>query len=275
MTQTRDQLPFDELPYVATVSAVLGDEVVLTKAGDLQATAAASLARLALPLGQPVEPGDAVVVLQAGGERLVIASLARRPAALQLADGSRAHIADAGGTLELHGPEGTLRWRFTTGPQGSQLSLSADRVSIAALGGDLTLSAAGDVNVRGRRVELRGGDDGDAALTLSAAGAELRARRLALEADEARHHATRTHVRSAELRAEVGDARVKLNRLEIVAQHVVQRARTLYQRVEELAQQRAGSLRVLVDHALQVRAERALTRTEGPFKVRAETIHLG
>ena len=56
---------------------------------------------------------------------------------------------------------------------------------------------------------------------------------------------------------------------------VVQTARNLYQRVQELAQHRAGNLRTIVDETLQVRARQVFQRATDAYKIRAEKIHLG
>jgi hypothetical protein len=218
--------------------------------------------------------GDEVVVLQTDGQSLVIASLARRPVALRLRNGAEARLVAQGTALELKSSQGAVLFRYEASEQGSHLHIEADRLSLASLRGDLELSSAANVTVQGQRVSLRGGAT-DAVAVLSADGVELRGRKLHLQSEDAHYEATRSLFRSAQVRAELGDVHVRVERLETVAQQVVQYARNLYQRVEEVAQQRAGTLRMLIDQTWQVRAKRALTRTQETFKVRAETIHLG
>jgi hypothetical protein len=56
---------------------------------------------------------------------------------------------------------------------------------------------------------------------------------------------------------------------------VVSRARNVYQSVQELWQQQAGSLRTLVSGTAQLKAREVSHRAQDAYKIRAEKIHLG
>lgn len=115
--------------------------------------------------------------------------------------------------------------------------------------GDLELAATSTVRVEGRRIEARARD---ADVTIDRG--VLRARRWEALVE----HAAQTF--------EV---------LETRASRIVERAKNVYQEVEELAQTHAGRVRVVAEDALHLHARRALVKADEDVKIRGEKIHLG
>jgi hypothetical protein len=115
--------------------------------------------------------------------------------------------------------------------------------------GDLELAATQTVRVAGRRIEAAA-DEAEVTLGRGA----LRARRWEAFVE----HATQT-----------------IEVLETRASRIVERAKNVYQEVEELAQVHAGRVRVVADDALHLHARRALVKADEDVKIRGEKIHLG
>lgn len=116
--------------------------------------------------------------------------------------------------------------------------------------GDLELRApAGSVRVvAGKRVEVR------------AAEAELKAAEVRLTARQ--------------LVATVDRVREVVGVLELRAERVVERAKNVYRDVEELAQTRAGRLKLIAERTVHVLGQRALVRAREDVKIKGEKVHL-
>lgn len=144
--------------------------------------------------------------------------------------------------------------------------VSEERV-LRAAEGDLTLEApAGRVTIVARDgVVLR---SGESAVTVADAGIDARAARAELGAGEARLVA-----RSLTTVAE--SARHVAGVVEVEATRVVERVKNAYREVEELAQTRAGRVRVVARAAMHLMSGRAVIRAEQDVKVKGEKIHLG
>jgi hypothetical protein len=63
--------------------------------------------------------------------------------------------------------------------------------------------------------------------------------------------------------------------LEVRATQLVERAKNAYREAEELAQQRAGRLRVVAETTFHLLAQRALVKAEQDVRIKGEEIALG
>lgn len=133
--------------------------------------------------------------------------------------------------------------------------------------GDLSLEApAGRVTIVARDgVVVR---SGESVVTVGDAGIDAKTPRAELGATEARVVA-RSLTTVAESVRQVAEV------VEVQATRVVERAKNAYREVEELAQTRAGRVRVVARAAMHLMSARAVIKAEQDVKVKGEKIHLG
>lgn len=252
--------------------------------------------RCGLPPGVEVAPGDELVVLPTHEGPVAIARLrdpraempadiarrsavsapAQRAASNQhaLADGTRIESDQHSITVER--ADGTPLFRYSAEAGRGTVTLEAEALHLAAKTGDLSLSAAGEIRLRGRSLSLQSAQPGaSSTLELTPRKAQLASDAVALSGRSFQLDAAEAELRGGELRSQFKRAVVALERLETKADTVIARARNVYQSVQELLQQQAGSLRTLVEGSAQLKAREVSQRAEEAYKIRAEKIHLG
>ena len=131
-------------------------------------------------------------------------------------------------------------------------------LSLEAPGGRVTIVARDGVVVR----------SGESEVIVGATGIDAKAPRAELGAGEAR-----LVVRSLTTVAE--SVRQVAGVVELEATRVVERAKNIYREVEELAQTRAGRVRVVARAAMHLMSGRTVIKAEQDVKVKGEKIHLG
>ena len=75
--------------------------------------------------------------------------------------------------------------------------------------------------------------------------------------------------------AKVEFSKLVIGRMETVARTVIQKAKNVYETVEQLSQLKTGRLRTLVQSTYHLKSKKSFLKSEQDFKVRAEKIHLG
>jgi Protein of unknown function (DUF3540) len=231
--------------------------------------------RSALPPNVRVGPGDEVVVLASSEGPVAIARLRDPNVNTQaLSDGTRVHSDDS--SIAVERADGTPLFRYSVESGRGSVTLSAETLNLAASTGDLCLSAAGEIRLRSRSLSLQSGMPGArSGLELTPRSARLSGDAVAVSGRAFRLDAAEAELRGGELRTQFKRAVVVLERLETTADSVVSRARNVYQSVQELLQQQAGSLRTLVAGSAQLKARDIAQRAEEAYKIRADKIHLG
>lgn len=241
--------------------------------------------RCALPPDVRVAAGDEVVVLPSSEGPVAIARL--RGATLEseqapdraehvqaLADGTR--VRSDATSISVERADGTPLFRYSAEAGRGTISLAAEALNLAASAGDLTFQAAGEIRMRSRALTLQSSMPGSrSTLELGPRRARLSSQAVELSGDTFKLDAAEAELSGGELRSTFKRAVVALDRLESTAEVVVSRARNVYQSVQELLQQQAGSLRTLVAGSAQLRAREVAHRAEESYKIRAEKIHLG
>lgn len=226
------------------------------------------LARLALASGDytPRAGDQVLLVVDGAGQAYVVGVLrALRPAAPQAMagieverDGERMRLTIPHGDLELHAAHGRVRLHGSEG-----VELASDR----------------DVTIEAGRSAAIGCVDRDGTLRSGArfegSTAELRAGVLATRAAHLHTVAEEVTLIAARMDAHVERLRQRASELEIEAGELVEKARTAYREVEELAQTRAGRLRFVARTTLHALAQRAKMKAEAVFAIDGESIHLG
>jgi lipopolysaccharide export system protein LptA len=244
----------------------------------LNRPAAPQVVRCALPAGTTARPGDEVVVLECGAESIAIARVAARaPEQVALRDGTSVEIDRDATRVSVRRADGSEMFRYEVEAARGTITIEAESLALCASGGDLRLQAAGEVQLSGQRMQARASRaDGIASTwSLTPRRSELHSQRIAWQTEQLDVAAQRTQLSGQELRTVLARAVLQVERVETVSDVVMQTARNVYTHVRELLQERAGSLRTLVDGTAQLRARDIAQRAEDAYKLRAEKIHLG
>ena len=174
--------------------------------------------------------------------------------------GSCVRLLDENGTalVEYRPAEGTCR-------------IVADRVELHARD-DLDLHA-------GRRVRIRA--EREAEIAVAGSRVRLSPERLELESSEVTAKAERIDWSAALVRTVAEEVETEANRLvqrvgelDTTARRIVERAREMFREAEDLAQTRAGRLRLVAERTLWAFAHRAMWKAEDTVTVRGRRIYL-
>jgi hypothetical protein len=149
-------------------------------------------------------------------------------------------------------------------------------LAISAPDGDLDLSARGAVRVRGASVDLQAGDtENGSTLHLGRSFASLSSRVIDIGAKTARVAVADMAYAGSHLRAKLDDVRVTAERAEQVVGRFFQTAKSVFRRVEDLEQTRAGRIRTLVAGSYYLKGETTTVEADDDVRVDGKAIHLG
>ncbi len=176
--------------------------------------------------------------------------------------------------LEVRDAEDRVLFELDTRTGRAVVRAPSGNLSLEAPGGDIELVAGGAVRCRGERVELRTTDDG-AALRLGRELAELTAKQLTLGAERASVLVTETKLVGARFAATLHDAKVTAHRIETVADRLLERARAVFRRTDELHQLEAGRTRTVVREGHVVKAGHAILQAAEEVTIDGQRINLG
>ena len=264
----------------ATVSGGCGAEV------ELELEGAAVTARLAIA-DRPL-PGDEVLLADGGAGARYVIGILRKLREVEVVtradDGTTVRLRDdkdGGQVVSIEGADGELVFEYRTAEGRARITAPTGALEIRTDAGDLELSAAKKLRLNAvEGVEIRSGrgvrlDVDDTHFSLTRGGAqlvveELRARlgRLdaALDGD-------------AKVRADVVD--VAADTVKTVARVVrteadlaVEKLRESYRDVQELAQTRAGRVRMVAKETFRILGERTLLKARRDMKLKGSTIYL-
>lgn len=152
--------------------------------------------------------------------------------------------------------EGALLFEYDAATGRAVLYAPRGDLELRAPQGSVRVEAAGDVCVR------------------AAGEARVDARALRGAAAEATLAASRVELAAVELWSRVGRACQRYDHLRVRARKVVEEAATVMRTATDLAQWRAGRLRVAVDGAAHIAAEEVNLKGRDAVKVKGERIHL-
>ncbi len=170
----------------------------------------------------------------------------------------RSRVGVQSGDLEIVTPNGNIDFISARGVR----FFSRDAIEMRSLRGiemavaDTESEAVSSLDLQPGRVDLRG-----TLLGLSARKGELRI-------DEA-------EVTGKRLSGAIANVSLAMDRCETLVGTVIEKARSVYRTVAELAQIKAGRMRTLVDETYQLQSRTAFLKAEKDFKVDGEKIHLG
>jgi len=192
--------------------------------------------------------------------------------------------------------DGVVRVRDRRGQLVFEFDPDTGRAVLHVAAGDLTLSVpAGAVTVEARdgfrvatdgRVELSGAEGvrltappsegvAGSSVVLDARGTAVATHRLDARAQVAELNVGEGRVVARSLHTAVEHARQVAGVVELEANRVIERAKNVYREVEDLAQTRAGRIRVVALNTFHLLGKRTFLKAEEDMKIRGEKIHLG
>lgn len=250
----------------ATVSRAVITRVLSRRRVELRLAADATLVTAAIAAYRYDDPlvGDEVLLLGDDEERFVVGVL-------------RA-LREAGDRHEARDARGRLLFRHDPTTGTNELFVSPGDLNLAVPEGQLELSARDGVRIKS-----------DASVELTASGADREAtstlrldpERIGASTDEldlaagravmATKHATFVAER---LESTVTRLQQTARVIETRAQRIVERSKTSYREVEQVAQIKAGRLRSIAQTSAQLLSDRILLKSKRDTKIRGEKIHL-
>ncbi|MBI4699557.1 MAG: DUF3540 domain-containing protein [Deltaproteobacteria bacterium] len=238
-------------------------------------------ARLALPLPyRPVE-GDRLLVASAGPEHYVVGVVhAAGAPALWLSDGARIEVRE--GAAELRDPQGQLLMRYADGqaelcaPRGD-LTLSAPEGRVILRSGmDVQREARRDVTQRaGRRLAVQVGTGVPAQLSIQPKQMRLETDRVEVEAKTGQAVVGTATVVARHISTTASTLAQSVERYELSAQKIVEKARDAFRDVAELLQIRAGRARTLVQDVYALYSRRTVMASKEDTSIDGKRILLG
>ncbi len=202
-------------------------------------------AHVALPRNAPLSAGDRVLI--AGDPSRGLYAIGRIGPFRPEPNSRNVLIADNGAcatlvesdkepyVLQVYSPREELIFEYDPAGEKARVNISRGSLELRTEDGNIELCSAQDVRIGGRTIEMN----------------------------------------SRQLNIKAESARWIVQRLETLAETLVEKARNAYRTVEQLAQLRTGRLRTLVDQTFQLKSRKAFLKSEEDFKIKGEKIHLG
>jgi hypothetical protein len=294
MSQPRPDLaesatPSEPIPTLtpATIKSVSHGRVWLEASGQAPISAL-----VAVPAPYAPRVGDSVLVAPGpAGERYVVGVLvALREATppLVLQDGTSASVSQGaeGEVLTVRDAAGRLIFEHDVAAHRSVVHAPAGNLELRADEGSILLSARDTVRVhsaREVRVEsehaVRVGTTPAAGRPASSLAMDARGTRLDTPALEARADTARVELDEGSLSARALEttcqtARHAVDVLEVQAGRILERAENVYREVKDLAQTRAGRVRLFAETTFHLFGRRTLFKAKEDLKLKADKIHL-
>lgn len=189
---------------------------------------------------------------------------------------------EAGEILSVESADGTLLFEYRPGEGRSRIYAPSGTLELRAESGDLQLSAAKRVCLQGdegvelsskRAIRFDVGDDSHFSLTRRGAQLlveELRARLSRTDTEVEKD--ARVKADTVEVHADV--VRTVARLVDLEADRAIERLRESYRDVKELAQTRAGRVRMVAEETFRILGERTLFKARRDMKLKGETIYL-
>ncbi|HYH94571.1 DUF3540 domain-containing protein [Hyalangium sp.] len=248
-------------------------------------------ALVAVPAPYAPRAGDSVLVAPGrGGERYVVGVLvALREATppLVLRDGTSAAVSEGaeGEVLSVRDASGRLVFEHHAAAHRSVVHATGN-LELRADEGGILLSARDTVRVHSAR-EVRvesdhsvrlgttpAGDRPASSLAMDARGTRLSTPHLEARADTARVELEEASLTARAISTTCETARHTVDVLEVQAGRILERAENVYRDVKELAQTRAGRVRVFAETTFHLFGRRTLFKAKEDLKLKADKIHL-
>jgi hypothetical protein len=213
-------------------------------------------------------------------KKLVHAEAPQPPMRLDIADGTSAAVED--GAIALRDAKGRLLVRFIDGraeitAATGDLELAAPngRVAIKA-GTDFVVEAARDVvSTAGRAVELRTQHDDEPQLRVKRGATQVKTERLEIASQDARFVAGSARVFAHKIATTATEVATNVERYELTANRIVERAVDTFRDATGLLQTRAGRVREIVKGLYSLHSRRTTIASEDETSIDGKKILLG
>jgi hypothetical protein len=182
---------------------------------------------------------------------------------------------DTGQIIFEYQPE-TKKCCFTV-PEGDlHFNAPAGNISFSS-GRDIKMKCPGDIMVEGEgKIAMHSGmlSPGNAALVIDRQQLHLQGCEVAIVAEEGKFAFARTFLRSRQFAAKIERGRATLDDLEIVVETIRQKAKNVFQNVENLLQINSGRMRTFVRGLYNLKGDRTYIKAEKDIKLKGDKIHL-
>jgi len=261
--------------FAATIEQTEPDGRVQLRS--IEDVSAAHTARLAHIPGYQAAVGDRVLACHSGNECYVIAAIhTAQPAQLLARDGSTAELRN--GELQVRDAAGRLLVRYADGEaeicapsRDLRLTAPNGQVKLEA-GTDVCIAAARDMSQRAGR-KLTAHSEGELAISGHKAG--VKAHQLDVETHRTRVVAGQAEVVARRIATTAEQLAHQVERYELTAVKIVEKARDAFRDVTGLAQSRFGRARTLVRSVYSLRSRRAVLVSKQDTTIDGERILLG
>jgi len=253
-------------------------------------------ARLAVPYEH--EPGRGQMALVAGpsNNHLYVIGLLNAPRStirearqVVLRNGASAAVVGSPGTekLEVRSKAGDLVIEYDSETGKTLVNATAGDLEFVTRNGNIDFSSGQNIRFSSKqRIEMRSVFGIRLAttnaigkllsnLTLHPGKLRMTSSEMVIEAQKSELRIVETKYVGTRFSSTIAHARLVTGKLETLTNDVVQKAKNIYTRVEELTQLTTKRMRTLVDSTYHLKSQKAFFKAEEDFKVNAERIHLG
>lgn len=201
-------------------------------------------ARIAMQHLTPLGKDDEVLVAGSNLNELFVIGVISSPVlseqqVLKSASGAYAALSNSVSSsdknIQVYSPRDELLFEYDPVKGKAKVNVRKGDLELCAEDGDIRLSASNTVQINGHAIDMN----------------------------------------SNRLTANVSYAKLVFNRLETIADTLVEQAKNVYRTVAQLTQLRTGRMRTLVDETYQFKANKAFMKSEDDFKIKGEKIYLG
>jgi len=207
-------------------------------------------------------PGDTVLVAGEDLEDMYIIGLIKTaslpPQTIALSGGTSAEASGNPGeqTMKVFSAKKELLFEYDEVAGKARVNMPTGDLEFVTENGNISFQSGQDISFHGRQVDLNTHKFG-----VSAQKGDIRI-------EEAVYTGKK-------LLGNITHAKLIAERLETAAQTMIEKARNLFQSVEELSQLKTGRMRTLVKKTFHFKANKAFVKAQEEYKIRAEKIHLG
>ena len=252
----------------------------------------------AMPLagGGNAAPGDTVLVAGEHYEACYVLGILKRaktaprkPEAIVTREGATAHIVpqDEGESIQVRDTQNRLLFSYNPQSGKSVLSVAAGDLVLQAPQGNIDLLSGKNVRFWGpQQVSIMGGQSVTlatpalsgrlkSALRLGPQNLDLSGQDLRLTAQQADFLVGSGRYQGRTFSATLQSAHLIADKLETLANRIVQRARELFSYVQDISQLKAGRRRTVVKDSYHLKSRRSYIKAEEEIKIDGSRIDLG
>ena len=252
-------------------------------------------ARVAMTGCHELARGDtALVIGEDPGDLYVIGLLNKRQGStspsqrLTLSGGAYAQAAGMQGeqTIRVFSRQNELLFEYDEENRSARVNMSSGDLEFVAQNGNIAFRSGREIAMHGQAVRITspatvrlGITDAIgkicSALILHPRGMKLSSPEVGILAERGDFAVDEAVYTGSRFLGRIGCVKLIADRLETMAESMIEKARNVYRTVEQLSQLKAGRVRTLVASTFFFRTRKAFLHSEEDYKIKAEKIHLG